>query len=280
MIYRLLIYIKIFNYIKFEMKRKCLNNNLNNINSDPDYNNFYEKFINKSNSNSNSNSSCNSESNSELDNNSQNKAVIGCRISGAYIFWKKNKIDLDEFNMQNPKVSALLGSYCNQRDIIRILNNVKDEDKLKLVEIDINNSNNDELESLDTNLQKNGSCICTLFNYKQGIKDPRRKFNYQPLHTFTLEYNNDKYTLHQSWFDGIINHKRGFKYKELTYIIDINAFNNLISTILDGKKHEEKESAIKELFFKNIPQNSIPDNTFDFLEGKKFMLLYMYLEKY
>ena len=114
--------------------------------------------------------------------------------------------------MQNKKVSALLGSYCNYKNIKQILNNVKDEDKLKLVEIDINNSNNDELESLDTNLQKNGSCICTLFNYKPGEKDPSRKFNYQPLHTFTLEYKNGRYILHQSWYDGIINKECGFKY--------------------------------------------------------------------
>lgn len=181
----------------------------NNINSEPDYNDFYKKFyISKnSNSNNNSNSQLNSNSNSQL-----NKAAIGCRTSGAYIFWKINKNDnLEEFNIKNKKVLALLGYYCNYNDIESHLNtNIKNNDayqqptpskklkkksKLKLVEIDINNN---ELKNLDKNLQKSGSCICTLFNYEQG-KLPSRKFENQPLHIFTLEYNNnDKYILHQS----------------------------------------------------------------------------------
>lgn len=90
------------------------------------------------------------------------------------------------------------------------------------------------------------------------------------------------YYINLAWYDGIINkNDGGFKYKELTYTIKKKKFKNLISNILGEKTHEEKVCDIKQLFFQNIPNyNNIPDNLFDFLKDKKFMLLYMYLEKY
>ena len=126
----------------------------------------------------------------------------GCRFTGPYYFYKLTNISLDIFNIENKQIQVLLGHYNN----FKLLNN-SDFFKVKT--------------KSNLNLNTNKTYLCTLFTFDNS-------FGYQPMHTFTLEVNDDTIKIHQSWSDGKINVCYKNLHQELPRPFVIQHLNNIL----------------------------------------------------